>query len=208
MDTWREIPGCNGQTWASNTGRVITTRYAGGGVKELGQYTIPNGYITTCLYMNGESRMAYVHKLVALAFLPNPEGKTQVNHKDGNKKNNHLENLEWVTPRENTIHALDTGLCGENQKQRRAARAAGLSTISGKPLVRRPNTPRQSIDALRRSNMEKMKPVIAYKPETGERIRFASVGEAERKLGTKHISTVLKGKRTRAKGYYFEYDGR
>lgn len=208
MEVWKEIPGCNGQTWVSNLGRVRTTRYAGGGIKELGQYTIPNGYVATCLYMNGDSRIAYIHKLVALAFIPNPNGKTQVNHKDGNKKNNRLENLEWVTPRENTIHALETGLCGEKQKERRAARAAGLSVISGKPLVKRPNTPKQSIDALRRSNIEKMKPVIAHNPETGERIKFASVAEAERKLGTKHISAVLKGKRSRAKGYCFEYDGR
>lgn len=65
-----------------------------------------NGYLTVSL--NGGTHS--VHRLMALHFLPNPYGYSQVNHIDGNKENNHISNLEWCSAEQNTQHALQTGL--------------------------------------------------------------------------------------------------
>lgn len=63
-------------------------------------------YNSIMIKRNPDKRV-YIHRLVAKAFLPNPENKRDVNHKNGNTKDNRLENLEWTTHRENTIHGRD-----------------------------------------------------------------------------------------------------
>ena len=75
------------------------------------------GYQAVTLAKDGVNRKIRVHKLVALAFIPNPDGKPEINHKDGDKHNNKVENLEWVTAKENQRHAISTGL--RNDKRRR-----------------------------------------------------------------------------------------
>lgn len=68
------------------------------------------GYVYTDLCKNGEVKTKSIHRLVATAFIPNPENKRCVNHKDGNKQNNASDNLEWNTHKENRNHATETGL--------------------------------------------------------------------------------------------------
>jgi len=78
------------------------------------------GYLAVGLMKDGKQVPVSVHRLVAKAFIPNPENKPQVNHKDGNKENNHVNNLEWVTNQENIRHSYDTGLrVGTNHKGER-----------------------------------------------------------------------------------------
>lgn len=67
-------------------------------------------YESVNLTINGKGKSYFIHILVAIAFIPNPENKPQVNHKDGNKSNNYDYNLEWVTASENMRHAFDNGL--------------------------------------------------------------------------------------------------
>lgn len=67
-------------------------------------------YKQVSLWKENKGTSYYVHRLVAEAFIPNPEGKPEVNHIDGNRQNNHISNLEWVTSGENSLHASKTGL--------------------------------------------------------------------------------------------------
>ena len=69
------------------------------------------GYFLVTLVHEGVRKNQFIHRLLATAYIPNPLNKAQVNHIDGNKQNNVLNNLEWVTPKENAQHAVRTGLC-------------------------------------------------------------------------------------------------
>lgn len=86
--------------------------------KEKKAFVGDRGYVNVILWENNRPKTFLVHRLIAKAFIPNPENKPCVNHIDGNKTNNTLSNLEWVTYSENTLHALETKLkipeLGEN----------------------------------------------------------------------------------------------
>lgn len=96
-----------------DTGYIV---YADGKVfGRMGHFLSPKtdryGYEAVTLFVDGKSIYKTVHRLVAEVFIPNPENKPTVNHKDGDKKNNNLPNLEWNTWKENKEHAVLNGLC-------------------------------------------------------------------------------------------------
>ncbi len=68
------------------------------------------GYYALCLSKNKQSKRYKLHRLIAIAFIDNPYNKPQINHKDGHKENNHIDNLEWCTCSENVKHAHYMGL--------------------------------------------------------------------------------------------------
>jgi hypothetical protein len=111
LKIWKEIEGHSGY-WVSNYGEIIS--YRKGNTKKLDNIPV------LLKYRNSSSRKGknyysvqlnkknyYIHRLVASAFILNPENKNQVNHIDNNPKNNRVDNLEWVTQSENMIHSLN-----------------------------------------------------------------------------------------------------
>lgn len=104
----RDIAGFEGRYQINGVGQVysvLKSKFLSHGIK-------PGGYAFVGLSRGPGEKKSYrmAHRLVAEAFIPNPENKPEVNHKDGNKLNNSIENLEWVTRSENAVHGFDNGL--------------------------------------------------------------------------------------------------
>ena len=99
-EVWKDIEGYEGLYQVSNKGRVKSFYYS----ERLVRLTLRNGYFSAALSKNGKKNIFRVSRLVAQAFIPNPKNLPVVNNKDGNRQNNCVENLEWVTVSENTLH--------------------------------------------------------------------------------------------------------
>lgn len=169
---WKAIEDTNGMIEVNERGEVRSLLR--GTPRMLKTQTDNKGYqrirVTIC-----RVKMTFkLHREVAKAFIPNPDNLPQVNHIDGNKNNNSVSNLEWVTSRENAHHAIKNGL---------------WDTV----LV-----------GANRANEQKKRPIIGHSPE-GCKKRFESICEAQRFLDSRHISDVLRGKRSHVKGWTFEY---
>lgn len=105
-EIWKDVCGYENYYQISNYGQVKRkdSNYI------LKNQRKPNGYLYVSLYANKISSKKYIHRLVAEAFLSNDLKLAQVNHIDGNKKNNIVTNLEWCTQQENLLHAKNNNL--------------------------------------------------------------------------------------------------
>ena len=110
MSVFKDIPDTNSNYQISKEGIIFSKRRQGNKGGVIKQLRNRNGYLYSDIYVDGKKKKIYIHRAVALAFLDNPENKPCINHKDGNKLNNSVENLEWCTYSENMKHAVSKGL--------------------------------------------------------------------------------------------------
>lgn len=182
-EVWKDVVGYEGLYKISDLGRVKSLPRNGTIPEEriMVNKLTKQGYITICLSKNDIKKHLKIHRLVAIAFIPNPENKKEVNHIDGNKSKNGVTNLEWVTRSENMKHAFDTGL-----------KTRDLEQIA---------------EARRKSNISCTKRVAKFDLEGNELERFDSMTDA-RKSMNKSSSTQIAGscvKNVPAYGFMWRY---
>lgn len=109
MEVWKDIKGYEGLYQVSNYGRVKSLQRDEKFCKRpetiLKPFVCGSGYQEIILHSRRARKPLLIHRLVAEAFIPNHDGKKEVNHKNGNKLDNSVDNLEWATPSENQIHS-------------------------------------------------------------------------------------------------------
>ena len=191
-EIWKDIKGYEGKYQVSNFGRVWSIKNQ----KYLKYWVNRCGYHLVGLRSkNGKQKHEQIHRLVALAFIENPNNYPQVNHKDENKGNNCVENLEWVTAKQNCNYGTRT--------ERAAEKIRGENHyLYGKHLSEEHRA--HVIDSSTKSEE-----VCQIDIETNTIVNtFKSMREAERQTGVKyqHIWRVCNHKRKSAGGYFWCYN--
>jgi hypothetical protein len=118
VEIWKDIPNYSGEYRISSLGNVVSLPRKGTSKtpKMLIRKNDTSGYPAVCLCHGGRKSRKAVHRILAEVFIPNPNDKPEVNHIDGNKCNYALDNLEWVTKKENIQHAVSTGLHASGER--------------------------------------------------------------------------------------------
>jgi hypothetical protein len=138
IEIWKDIPGYEGLYQASSLGRIkglpkkVRCNTGHTTTKEciLKPTFKTGGYPFVVLYKDSRSKRSItVHRLIATTFLPNPENKDTVNHKNGIKTNNKVENLEWLTKKENINHAYRTGIAKGRQGEKHGRSKLTTDTV-------------------------------------------------------------------------------
>lgn len=113
MEEWRPLVGYEGLYEVSNMGRVKSLNYRRTGKEKiLEPYDDGYGYLKVKLFKDGKGKNCRINRLVAIAFIPNPYNLPEVNHKDEDKTNNCVENLEWCTSQYNVEYSKAKAIIG------------------------------------------------------------------------------------------------
>lgn len=125
MDLLKPIPSFEDYK-IDEKGNVFSCKY--NKLKQMIPQNSTAGYHYVSLCVNGQRRNRFIHRLVAQTFIENPQDKAEVNHINGNKLDNNVENLEWVTPSENIKHAIKIGAIVPSDKSKTALRNRSIKT--------------------------------------------------------------------------------
>ena len=121
LEQWKDIKGYEGLYQVSNLGNVKALKKRAGksirNEKLLKTYIDKYGYVYTILCKNNKTHLATIHRLIAEAFIPNPNNLPQINHKDENKQNNNIDNLEWCTCKYNINYGTRTKRAFEKRRK-------------------------------------------------------------------------------------------
>lgn len=182
IEIWKDIPGYEGLYKISNYGEVISINY---NHTKKEKKLIPQKNKTGYLRITIKGKGKNIHRLVAETFIPNKENKPVVNHIDGNKTNNRVDNLEWNTVSENTNHAIKNKLITFNSKRKKESELINI----------------------RKATEKNKKKIFQYSKEGNLLGVFGSIIEASRKTkcNATHISLCAKGKQKSCGGYRWEY---
>ena len=181
-EIWKDIKGYEGRYKVSNFGRVKSL--LGRKEKILKPLNQSKGYYKVILYKENKGENRCIHRLVAETFISNPKNKIDVNHKDGNKHNNNVNNLEWNTRSENMKHAYHIGIIHISKTQIENFRKRVINNISKRKIK-----------------------VLQY-DLTGKYIKtWNSINEAGKNLGIQagNICSCCKGKLNKTGGYIWRY---
>lgn len=137
-EIWKPIAGYEGHYEVSNLGNIksLNKRHKG---NLLAPQRNHKGYLRVNLWKNNKKKIRMIHRLVAEAFLLNPNNYKQINHKDGNKENNCITNLEWCTAKHNMEHAYKSGLNKGTRNHPRKSKPIDMFSKDGKLLCTFPS---------------------------------------------------------------------
>ncbi len=128
-EIWKDIEGFDSEYQIGDNGCIKSFKNNNPIIRK--QKVNKKGYLNICLHNNGVRKYYRPHRLVALAFIPNPQNKPHINHKNGIKTDNRVENLEWCTPKENIHHAYKTGLIvGKKGEEHSQSKLTNLEVLA------------------------------------------------------------------------------
>lgn len=187
-EIWKDIEGYEGLYQVSNLGRVkslprkvvglnnVIQNFKG---KILKQHKDKKGYLRVALSKNNKIKLKQVHRLVAEAFIPNPENKPTVNHKFGIKSDNRVSQLEWNSYREQIKNAINIGLIDYSKLNYKEINKKVISKTR--------------------------KPICQYDLNGNFIKQYVGVNEAQRQTGIYNISKCLTGKKSNVCGFIWKY---